>query len=1046
MLHIIKQIKGSFISLLENKFDWEWFQVFDGAKDWIKDSRVDAQELHKIATQVYKLEWNNAKRNELIKELNKRINQINWGAFDNSENSQKYFDNLVNKYSDLFKQITEQKDNVSDNIKWISKVERKKVSNEVSIKKTSGKLKTKSDVVNAARDSSSNIAEKSIRHSNKKEVERKISNHEKELDNTSKLLDYSKWIQSAINDIAENESEGYSLTRAFNELVWNNDEGKIILKELNKEEKFIEANSAKVERALETLNLYKNVWATSENRNWISWVEDRKFSIAKNFICKAGAVLKVISKALPWATWVYLTDANIPWTSKIVPGLDLNKSLALQEWINGGMEWEFVYNKEKADFGRNAVETAWDLKSTLTTYVGSKASEKFLSWKISALSVKEKNVIKKALANIIEPQLEFVNNESFHGGPINWIMDTLLSNDAKNADKLLENFSKIIKENGSLDNIFNQADKIIEWLEEEDDWASRDAVKSNKNKVNFFKELHKSNKDLNKISKLLSLGQNNLSILKKFENKEDFISAYGLQDFAKTINKVHTAIEKGDTNTLKNLKKWEKQLFSAIWTDKLGEFKLRFLQKTKRLDANVKGWKYGMDLTNANWSEAYKLLSKYWVEKNLNTVQTLFKGLINTSKINNVWLSEFDNALKKLNTVSISELHWKVLNTSKSGQGALTTFESGLDKNDKNVKHTYIDKEFTYYQWGNKITEKVRYNIYLRPECSNLLVVPEAIEWTKKVTKAPKLDNAMYNEIPLTTPIVIAYSIINKLTKKGTRTKEVERTWTKTEERTWTRTETRTWTRQQTTTTEVEVQNPHWTSNPDVTWGQDNATWGVTADVEATTSSTSAWWDFGNGQTTTPSATTWTWTTTSTWTGIQVPTHETITTTVNVPYTYTVNVPYTYTIEVPYTYMETVIEEFTYKVSKSAGRKLAESFAASIDSGLTQEYISKALSECAVKNNIPAKELKTFVKEDIPRIYSKAKNLQKATSPVARIDDPKYNKKPEVKLNSDIYTIKSGDTLSKIAKENKTSVKKLVELNKIKDANKIRIGQKIKVK
>ena len=133
MLHIIKQIKGSFISLLENKFNWEWFQVFDGVKDWIKDSRVDAKELHKIATQVYELEWNNEKRSDLIKELNKRINQVSWWAFDNSENSQKYFDWLVKKYSDIFKQITEQKNNVSKNIKYTSRNERRKVSKEIVI-------------------------------------------------------------------------------------------------------------------------------------------------------------------------------------------------------------------------------------------------------------------------------------------------------------------------------------------------------------------------------------------------------------------------------------------------------------------------------------------------------------------------------------------------------------------------------------------------------------------------------------------------------------------------------------------------------------------------------------------------------------------------------------------------------------------------------------------------------------------------------------------------------------------------------------------------
>jgi len=1033
MLHIIKQIKGSFISLLENKFNWEWFQVFDGAKDWIKDSRVDAQELHKIATQVYALEWNNEKRSELIKELNKRINQINWWAFDNSEDSQKYFNWLVNKYSDIFKQITEQKNNISDNIKNISVKQRGVVSGEVSIKKNSGRLRTKSDVVNAARDSGSNIVEKSIRHSNKNEVERKISNHEKELDNTSKLLDYSKPLQDAFKDIAENKSEGYSLYRIFNEIVWNNKNSEIILKKFKEEKELIDSKSNMIEDALETLHLYKNVWATSENKRWIAWVEDRRFSIAKNFLCKVWPFLSVLWKIAPWFTGVYVIDKNIPFTSKLVPWLNLNESLALHDWIKWGMDKPFVYNKEKADFGRNAVETAWDLKSILTTYVGSKASEKFLAWKISSLSVKEKNVIKKALANIIEPQLKFVNHESFHGGPINWLMDTLLSNDAKNADKLLENFSKIIKENGSLDNIFSQADKIIEWLEEEDDWASREAVKSNKNKINFFKELHKSNKDLDKISKLLNLGQNNLSILMKFENKDDFISAYGLQDFAKTINKVHTAIEKGDTNTLKNLKWWEKQLFSVIWTDKLGEFKLRFLQKTKRLDANVKGWKYGMDLTNANWSEAYKLLSKYWVEKNLNTVQTLFKGLVNTAKIDNIWFSEFDNALKNLNTISISELHWKVLNTSKNWlkSSAFTTFESGLNKNDKNIKHTYIDKEFTYYQWGNKITEKVRYNIYLRPECSNLLVVPEAIEWTKKVTKASKLDNAMYNEIPLTTPIVISYSILKKLTKKGTRTKEVEREWTRTETREWTRTETREWIR--------EVENPDVTTNPGWDWSANNAvdwwvqnTW-TTTDIGSwtTPSGPPAGWPNTNLPPTTPG---WSvpWDVPTVW--------ET--------YTYEVEVPYTYEVEVPYTYMETVIEEFTYEVWKTFGTKLSESLLASIGSGLAQWAINKALLDCKKENNIPTKDFNLFVEKDAPKIIEKLKGkwVIKATSPVAKIDNPKYNKKPEVELKSDIYTIKSWDTLSKIAKENKTSVKKLVELNKIKNANKIIVGQKIKVK
>jgi LysM repeat protein len=46
-----------------------------------------------------------------------------------------------------------------------------------------------------------------------------------------------------------------------------------------------------------------------------------------------------------------------------------------------------------------------------------------------------------------------------------------------------------------------------------------------------------------------------------------------------------------------------------------------------------------------------------------------------------------------------------------------------------------------------------------------------------------------------------------------------------------------------------------------------------------------------------------------------------------------------------------------------------------------------------------------------------SKNMVRATSPVAQINDPKYNKKPNIEEKSnDIYIVKKGDTLSKIAK------------------------------
>jgi LysM repeat protein len=44
------------------------------------------------------------------------------------------------------------------------------------------------------------------------------------------------------------------------------------------------------------------------------------------------------------------------------------------------------------------------------------------------------------------------------------------------------------------------------------------------------------------------------------------------------------------------------------------------------------------------------------------------------------------------------------------------------------------------------------------------------------------------------------------------------------------------------------------------------------------------------------------------------------------------------------------------------------------------------------------------------------------------------------------HTVRSGDTLSGIAKKYGTTVKKLCQLNKIKESSVIRIGQKIRVR
>lgn len=63
----------------------------------------------------------------------------------------------------------------------------------------------------------------------------------------------------------------------------------------------------------------------------------------------------------------------------------------------------------------------------------------------------------------------------------------------------------------------------------------------------------------------------------------------------------------------------------------------------------------------------------------------------------------------------------------------------------------------------------------------------------------------------------------------------------------------------------------------------------------------------------------------------------------------------------------------------------------------------------------------------------------------ARVNPTNFFRKP-VPVAPSTYTVKKGDTLSAIAARHKTTVAKLVSLNKIKNANAIAVGQKIKLR
>lgn len=102
------------------------------------------------------------------------------------------------------------------------------------------------------------------------------------------------------------------------------------------------------------------------------------------------------------------------------------------------------------------------------------------------------------------------------------------------------------------------------------------------------------------------------------------------------------------------------------------------------------------------------------------------------------------------------------------------------------------------------------------------------------------------------------------------------------------------------------------------------------------------------------------------------------------------------------------------------------------DKFLFFDHPEKPSEKVKVKTKVPSKNMST----------NKERPADKAT---ASVDSPKKLKPAETKITGNSYTVKYGDTLSKIAKRANMSVKELAEINNIADVNKIFVGDKIKL-
>lgn len=116
--------------------------------------------------------------------------------------------------------------------------------------------------------------------------------------------------------------------------------------------------------------------------------------------------------------------------------------------------------------------------------------------------------------------------------------------------------------------------------------------------------------------------------------------------------------------------------------------------------------------------------------------------------------------------------------------------------------------------------------------------------------------------------------------------------------------------------------------------------------------------------------------------------------------------------------------------------------------GNTQEgvdYYFNLIANDYLKNNTVEGLLNNYVNYDEKRYATNPEYEKEIKQQMAYIDKYLGNTTP-VNSNTSEYIIKSGDTLSEIAKKHNTSVSKLVSDNTISNADSIYVGQKLKIK
>lgn len=203
-------------------------------------------------------------------------------------------------------------------------------------------------------------------------LEAQIGKTKVSIDTMIRFLKDSALVTKAIEDGKDFDRQGYSLWNIFRRILGDSEDS--IAQRKIVEWLFAEGGEVR-ERAL---SFRRAIWEASFepneskkfDRGYMALVGHQNFSQNDNmwggFETSGARMLKHARKVLPWVFGLYVADIPLPFIQSAFPNVDMDKAFAFTEWVRWGMKGEFNPEK-KVNTGADTLDNLKGLRNILAT-------------------------------------------------------------------------------------------------------------------------------------------------------------------------------------------------------------------------------------------------------------------------------------------------------------------------------------------------------------------------------------------------------------------------------------------------------------------------------------------------------------------------------------------------------------------------------------------------------------------------------------------------------------------------------------------------------